>query len=292
MKKANLISLTIMFLITGCTAVFVSAQSDPLRLPATVERVKSPPVLTQSGQSQTNDERATSDGKDTFWLRSGKNISLPLTPGATLQTVLTTPLSTKGMRADVEMYRQLLVKTSVITEYGSQLIPKEAMIETRITGHSAKMIDSAALLIEPQRVFVEIAGYLPVGIAPDGETIYLKPGKWELTVHATFRSLQSPDGQVSMYSKSDSESIIKGKKFGKEPRLNQSSGEYFDGLLYLNPYGSIAYGLTKVGKLLGFILRRPNIVLPQLTEVFFQIERIDATYLMPAVPKLAPRLLR
>ena len=75
----------------------------------------------------------------------------------------------------------------------------------------------------------------------NGETIYLKPGKWQLRIHATFRSIQSPDGLVSMYVKPDSESgQIVGKKFGKEPKLNPSNGEYFDGLLYLNPYGSVA----------------------------------------------------
>lgn len=96
----------------------------------------------------------------------------------------------------------------------------------------------------------------------------------------------------SLSSSSDLESgKIIGKKFGQDAKINHSTGEYFDGLLYLNGYGSLAYGLTKIGKLFGFILRRPNIVLPIQTEVFFQIERIEATYLMPPVPRVAPRLI-
>lgn len=290
MKKLIVLITVIILVIAGATNL--SAQTNRVYVPTTqpTPTRQQVPVLQQTERSIKTDERATSDGKDTFWLRSGKNISLPLTDGATLQAVLTTPLSTKGMKG-TEMFRPLLVKTPVVSEYGSQIIPKESVIEMRVSGHESGSFDRATLLLEPQTVFVEIAGYFPVGIAANGETIYLKPGKWQLRIYATFRSLQSPDGQVSMYTKSDSESIIKGKKFGKEPKLNPTNGEYFDGLLYLNPYGSVAYGLTKIGKLFGFIFRRPNIVLPSQTEVFFQIERIDATYLMPPVPKVAPRLI-
>lgn len=247
------------------------------------------PVMKEKGREIVTDVRATSDGTDRFILRSGQNISLPLTDGATLHAALTVPLSTKDMK-DVEMFRSLQIRTPVISKFGSQLIPKDALVETRITGRESGKVDRATLLVEPRTVFVEINGYIPVGTTSKGETIYLKPGKWKLTLHCTFRSFQSQDGQISMYARTDSESGVVGKKWGTEPKANSSS-DNFDGLLYLNQYGALAYGFVKMGKLLGVLFHRPNIILPMQTETFFQIERLEATYLMNPSPKTLPRML-
>jgi len=245
-------------------------------------------VLQWKNPESKQDVRATSDGKDRFWLRSGQNISIPITEGSTLHAALATPLSTKDMKG-VQMFRQLTMRSTVFSKYGSPLIPGETPIETRITGHEAGVFGRATLVIEPQTVFVEITDYFPVGASSTGEVIYLKPGKWRLRIYASFRSFQSPDGLVSQYAQRDSESLITGKKFGKEPTLNSSTGEYLDGLLYLNQYGVMAYGIIKIGRAFGFLFRRPNIVLPIQTEVFFQIDRIEATYLMNPSPKGLPR---
>jgi hypothetical protein len=237
-----------------------------------------PPRLIQGPESATYDEQFTADG-EIFYFRSGKNIILPTIRGTALKLGLDSSLATDGMTG-VEMSRNLPLRSPILSPYGQLYSDRDKLIVTRITGHKAGTLKKAVLVVEPKILQITVENYIQIG-EKNGRRIFLKPGKWRLEITSTIRAIENAEGK-SWYAKSAEKNEVVGPNFGFNKK--QSYDDRFDGLLYLNPYGAIAYGFTKVGSLLGFLFKRPNIRLPASSELHFNIEQIEATYISDLIP--------
>jgi hypothetical protein len=184
----------------------------------------------------------------------------------------------------IEMYRLLPLKSPIHTGSNQVIAQANMYVETRISGHKAGFKDRAVLVVEPQSIQMNVPAetYIEIG-EENGRRVFLAPGKWTLKLHCSIVAIEHPDGR-SWYAKREHEGIVKGPKFGFE-RKSFSGEDQYSGLLYLNPYGAIAYGFSQVRGLVGFVFKRPNIKLPERTELHYRIERIEATYISRPLPK-------
>lgn len=238
------------------------------------------PALVRADSERYRDQLAIADGEE-IYLRTGTGIELPKTDGAPLVLRLDSPLNTSGMKG-VPMSRNIPLRSPILTRYAQVIAPKDILVETNIVGEGARFKDRAELVIQPQMVMVDIDSYVLVG-EKDGRRVFLKPGKWAIKLHCNILSVENPDGH-SWYAKSDHEGLIKGGRFGFSGK-GPSVEEHFSGLIYLNPYGPVLYGVSQVKGLFGFVFKRPNIKLPERTEINYRIERMEATYLSAPMPK-------
>lgn len=270
--------IVIIFLIS--TFVTVPAQSSREQRAGVPVNEVLPPTLQTAPLQRYTDELYVW-GTQKVFLRSGQNIQIPLSDSPSLQMGLEAPLSTKGM-SNTTINRLLTMRVDILTKYGDKLAVKDAMVETRITGQSAGFKRRALLMIEPRTIQFKSITPILVGIAADGKPIYLKPGVWLLRLHCTIQSIEAEN--MHWYPSDDTESVtVKGKRFGSSSAQNSYSDPYQD-LQYINPLGPFLYSMTKIGKFVALLIRRPNIDLPASTQLFFRIDRIEATYLAPIPP--------
>lgn len=244
------------------------------------------PVLSHNQISRSTDEVGNSDGEH-YYLRSGNSVTLPLNEITGMRVALEGGISSKGMTGLV-MYRQLSVVSPVRGLYNAEYIQKGSLIETKVVGRGAGTFKTAELEIQPREITVEVSTFMQIGVK-DNMRVFLKPGTWQLKLHTLIRSMQYPDGD-SWNAKHQVEPLIKGKKFGNEKDVNQV-GRYDDrveGFSYLPGVGPLAYSLVKIGGFWKLLFKRPNVVLPSATELFFHITRIEASYLGGPVPKGSP----
>ncbi len=218
-------------------------------------------------------------GSENVYLRTGKDIHVPLTDSPSLEAGLNSPLSTKGMTG-ATLNRGLIMRSDILTRYGDKLAVKDAVVEARISGHKSGFKNRAALVVEPRTVELRLTSPVQISTAENGDRIFLKPGTWLLRLHCTIQSVEAEN--MHWYPSNDNESlVIKGKKFGAGTSGQNAFADPYVDLQYINPFGAFAYSMTKIGKLAGLLFRRPNIDLPPSTQLFFRIDRIEATYLAP-----------
>lgn len=238
------------------------------------------PRLLQARKPTYTDQRGFADDEE-IYVRSGSNVPLPIATGATLVLRLDSSLSTSGMNG-IEMSRDIPLRTSVLSSYAQVIAPKDILVETRIVGKGAGFKDRAELTIEPKTLLVEIDSFVLAG-EQDGRRVFLKPGKWAIRLHCSILAIENPEGR-SWYAKYENEGRIKAPKIGFDPS-SSSTDDHASGLLYLPSYGPIIYGLTQIKGLIGFVFKRPNIKLPERTEIYFRIDKMEATYLSAPIPK-------
>jgi hypothetical protein len=285
MTKFILLIALIFYVVTPALAQ--SSYPVPTRTPVrtlqplTQRNEEKRPRLNQAVRSTFTDQSAITEGGEYIYVRSGSSVPLPLTNGASLALRLESSLNTSGMNG-VEMSRDIPLRQPILTSYAQVIAPKDILVETRIVGRGAGFKNRAELVIEPQTLFVDIDSYLLAGES-GGRRVFLKPGKWAIRLYCSILSIENPNGR-SWYAKSGNEDGIQGGRFGFSSN-SQSTDDHYSGLLYLNPYGPIAYGITQIKGLIGFIFKRPNIRLPERTEINYRIDRMEATYLSPPIPK-------
>ena len=191
--------------------------------------------------------------------------------------------------AGVEMTRDLPLRSPIQTRYGQLYSVKDVLVTTNISGYASGFKKQAMLVVEPKQLQIDVDSYIQIG-EKDGYRIFLKPGKWALKLHCSIQAIENPEGR-SWYAKRASESVVKGEKFGREHKP-PSADDPYSGLLYINPYGTVLYGISQVKGLFGFVFHRPNITLPATTELHFRIEQVEATYLSRPVPKGPARIVQ
>ena len=178
------------------------------------------------------------------------------------------------------------MRADILTRYGDKLAVKDYLVETRITGHKSGFKSRAVLMIEPRIIQFKSTTPVLIGATPQGTPLFLKPGVWSLQLHCTIQAIEAEN--MHWYASDDKESIVvKGKRFGSSDSSSNFADPYYD-LQYVSPFGPLAYSMSKLGKFVGLLLRRPNIELPATTQIFFRIDRIEATYLAPLQPADGP----
>lgn len=277
------------FLILIAASIFVVSTTlaqSPRTLPQSQPSIgRQRPQLQQATPGNYKDELAKADDRY-FYYRSGFGISLPQTEGSPLLLGLDSSLSTNGM-VGVVLHRNLPVRAPIQTPNVDLYSVKDALVETRIMGHESGVKNQAILIVEPYLLEVEVNSLIDIG-EKDGLRVYLKPGKWKFQLSCSLESIEVPDGG-SWKAKRNSESVIKG---GKYKFQGSSSSDHFSGLLYIQPFGTVAYGLSQLGGLVGFFFHRPDIKLPATTELHFRIESMEATYVAPPAPKGPVTIIR
>lgn len=245
-----------------------------------------PPRLKQASRPEVVDQLAVADD-EYIYLRAGTGVVLPVADDAPLVLRLDAPLSTSGMKG-VPMNRNVPLRSPVLTRYAQVIAQKDILVETSIIGNGAGFKNRAELAIMPQVMYVDINGYVQVG-ERDGHRVFLKPGKWMIKLYCHILAVENPDGR-SWYAKSNQEGGMKGGRFGFQGR-GPSMDDQFSGLLYLNPYGPVAYGFSQVKGLFMAVFKRPNIKLPERTEVHYRVSRMEATYVSGPMPKGPARIV-
>jgi hypothetical protein len=276
--------LPIIILVACASATCGLGQSASKNDNAPLTEIKTPARLRTRTAPTHEDEVFTSGDGDSYVLRSGSNIRLPLTEGAPAHFGLDSALSTRGLSEGRYLYRNLPLRGPIEGAYGPLYPAREIQVETRISGHSSGMIKRAGLLIEPQTFLVEVTENDFIQIAmKDGQPVYLKPGKWFFHLHCSLESIES-DG-YSWTAPTDSESFVKGSKFqssAKPPISEEQAGI----LLFVQP---MFYVVARASNELIMLFHRPNITLPATTDLHFRVNEIDATYMGPASPKIPGR---
>lgn len=224
-------------------------------------------------------------GSETVYFRTGNNIPIPLSDSPSMQLGLDTALSTRGMK-DATINRGFVMRLDILTKYGDRLATKDSIVETRVSGHASGFKDRALLIIEPRTVELKVLMPIQVGTGKNGERVFLKPGTWLLRFHCTIQSLESEN--FHWYARDDSESLmVQGRTFGTSGSNYATADPYAD-LQYINPYGALAYSFSRVGKLALLLFHRPNIDLPVNTQIFFRMDRVEATFLTEPLPSDTP----
>lgn len=253
---------------------------------------KEQPTLINEGGLNFRDDAATSEN-EMFYLRSGKSVDFPVDENAILRGALDANYSTKGNKG-YEVFRSLILVTPVRNPFGGQYIGKDSLIDTCLIGDDAGVKDIASLRVEPRTTQIEIkeTDYLQIGVK-NGYRVFAKPGIWRLRIYTSIRSYHDPVGN-SWFAKPGSESIIYGKKFGFEKKISEYSklDEGSEVLPLIPKVGLIGYVLYKAGKVFKLFLHRPNIVIPASTEFFFDIERIEGTFISAPPPKGPPTVVK
>jgi len=279
------------FLITAVllfmTPTVIAQVGSPARQSPIPEQSSTPrnpdeirPRLTRTSKPNYTDQLAVAEDEE-IYVRSGSNVSLPLSIGTPLVLRLETGLSTKGMNG-VPMTREIPLRAPILTRYAQIIAPKDILVETQIAGRGAGFKARAELTIEPKTVLIEIDSYVLVGEV-DGRRVFLKPGKWAIVLHCSILAIENPDGR-SWYARNENEGRVKAGLFGFG-NSSSSTDDHASGLLYLPPYGPVVYGITQIKGLIGFFFKRPNIRLPERTEIYFRIDKMEANYLSPPIPK-------
>lgn len=300
MKKFVLMAMVILF--SAAAAAAQSPYPTPVRArvltprptpPRIITQQSAPPVqrewpprLKQPVRPEVIDQLATADDEH-IYLRSGTGVVLPVAEGTPLVLRFDSPLNTSGMKG-VPMSRNIPLRSSVLTTYAQVVAQKDILVETSIVGNGAGFKDRAELAITPQVMYVDINGYVQVG-EKDGRRVFLKPGKWMIRLYCHILAVENPDGR-SWYAKSSQEGGMKAGRFGFQGR-SPSMDDQFSGLLYLNPYGPVAYGFSQVKGLFMAVFKRPNIKLPERTEVHYRVSRMEATYVSGPMPKGPARII-
>jgi hypothetical protein len=278
-----LIIAVLLFMSPGVIAqVGTPARQSPTPLksstPRNLDELR--PRLTQTSKASYTDQLAVAEDEE-IYIRSGSNVPLPLSIGTPLVLRLESSLSTNGMNG-VQMTREIPLRGPILTKYAQIIAPKDILVATQIVGRGAGFKDRAELMIEPKTVFIEIDSYVLVDES-NGRRVFLKPGKWSIVLHCSILAIENPDGR-SWYARNENEGRVKGGRLGFG-NGSPNADDHASGLLYLPPYGPVIYGFTQIKGLIGFFFKRPNIKLPERTEIHFRIDRMEANYLSAPIPK-------
>ena len=279
-----LITFVLLFLTPGVFAQTDTQAPKDSPTPVEVRGLRHPdemrPRLTRAAKPSYTDHLAVAEDED-IYIRSGSNVPVPLSAGTPLVLRFESSLSTSGMNG-VPMIREIPLKASILTKYAQIIAPKDIVVETRISGRGSGFKSRAELTIEPKTVLVEIDSYVLVG-ETDGRRVFLKPGKWAIVVHCSILAIENPNGG-SWYARTENEGRIKAGIFGFG-NSSSTTDDHASGLLYLPPYGPVLYGVSQIKGLIKFVFKRPNIKLPERTEIHFRIDKMEATYLSAPIPK-------
>jgi hypothetical protein len=264
-----------------CAVIDIAAQSEDSSV---MSRPRRTPQLQVAEETVIIDQPARADGQSFIW-RSGKNISLPLTPGAVLRVGLDASLTTKKMD-EQSVGRTLQLRAPIENPNQGKYADRDFLVESIISGHQSGFKQRSLLKIEPKQMLVEVRStdYIVIGRI-NNEYIVLKPGKWRFDLTCSLKQVVTPDGETWSLA-GDSEAVgIKGNTFGTENR-SQGGEDLYGGFSYFNPAGPIIYGVAQLRNLGRVLIHRPNITLPAGTDLYFRIEQLRATYIGPSTPKV------
>lgn len=263
-----------------CAVIDIAAQAEDA-----TSRPRRMPQLHIAEDSVIIDQPARADGQRLIW-RSGKNISLPLTPEAVLRVGLDASLTTKKLNEGQTVGRTLQLRAPIENPNQGKYADRDFLVESKISGRHSGFKQRALLMIEPQQILVEIRStdYIVIGRVKN-EYIVLKPGRWRFDLTCSLKQVVTPDGETWSLAGGSEAVGIKGDRFGTE---NRSLGgeDLYGGFSYFNPAGPIIYGVAQLRNLGRVLIHRPNITLPAGTDIYFRIEHLRATYIGPSTPKV------
>lgn len=290
LQRINLTLLTIMFtmalvLLAPPTAKCQTAArttvvaGGPRQLHPSEEKR---PRLQPAEAVKPKDELARAENQYVIY-RSGENVPVPLTPGATLRLSLDAGISTGRMKEGVIVTRLLTVRAPLQTPYKGIYADKDYLVETEFSGQHSGFKDRAILMIAPKQFQVEVGpgDYLIVGKLND-TYVALKPGKWRFDLQCSLRQVVTPDGETWTARDNSETNGMHGQRFGRE-RKEPGYDDMYNGLPYF-PHGELAFGISQLKGLWKFLVHRPNIVLSTTTDLYFYVDRMTATYIGPPAP--------
>lgn len=266
----------------GSRLAVPSAQAQSRQEDGSAQTNEVRPHLRNGETAKTRDEFARADEGYVIF-RSGEKISLPLTPGAPLRLALDAGISTSRMNEGVTITRLLPIRTAFETPYQGIYAEKDYLVETQFSGRHSGFKNRSILMINPKQFQVEVGptDYLVVGKLDDFY-IVLKPGKWRFDLECSLKQVVTPEGETWTARNNQESNEIRGQRFGREAKV-QNGEDLYSGLAYF-PRGELAYGISQLKGLWRFLVHRPNLVLPTMTDLYFQVDRMTATYLGPSVP--------
>jgi len=277
-----MLRLSIIISLVFCAVIDIAAQSDDSTLTTRPRRL---PQLQVVEESLIIDQPARADGQRFIW-RSGKNISLPLTPGAVLRVGLDASLTTKKLDEGQSIGRTLQLRAPIENPNQGKYADRDFLVESVISGRHSGVKQRSLLKIEPKQILVEVRStdYIVIGRV-NNEYIVLKPGRWRFDLTCSLKQVVTPEGETWSLA-GDSEAVgIKGDKFGTENR-SQGGDDLYGGLPYFTPAGPILYGVAQLRTLGRVLIHRPNMTLPVGTDLYFRIDQLRATYIGPSTPKV------
>jgi hypothetical protein len=273
--------LLISFLL--CPVLHVAAQSGDSDSTSRPRRL---PQLQFAEETVIVDQAARADGQRFTW-RSGKNIPLPLTPGAVMRVAMDASLTTKKMDEGQSVARTLQLRAPIENPNQGKYADRDFLVEAVISGHGSGFKQRALLKIEPKQMLVEVRAtdYIVIGTV-NNHYILLKPGKWRLDFVCSLKQVVTPDGETWGLAGESEATGIKGNRFGTEQSSHGGGEDLLGGVNYFNPAGPIIYGVAQLRNLGKVLVHRPNITLPAGTDLYFRIENLRGTYLGPSTPKV------
>lgn len=240
------------------------------------------PRLRERVAGNARDELAQAEDQYIIY-RSGENIRVPLTRGAPLRVSLDAGISTNKMKGGVSVTRLLTLRSPLETPYGGIYADTGFLIETEFSGRKSDFKNVSILRISPTQFQIEVGptDYIVVGVV-DGHYVALKPGRWRFDLDTSLKQVVKPDGETWTGPKDAEIEGMRGPIIGRENK-EPSYDPMYEGLRSF-PRGELAYGISELKGLFKLLLHRPNIILPQGTDLYFYVEKLTASYIGPSLP--------
>jgi len=288
MKDSILLAIAVALLLLTPSIGNAQYTTSPTGVPR--QTITTRPRLRSEPAAKIKDEIARA-GDQYVIFRSGENIALPLTHGAMLKLVLDSHLRTDKLKEDVTFIRVLEVRAPLQSPLNTLYADKGTLVETIFSGRSAGFKKRAVLMIIPIQFLIE-AGPTDYKVIDrlNNSYVVLKPGKWRIELRCSLTQIVSPDGEMWTASAQSESDRIVGEWWGNDGK-EQFYPDPFSPLSTI-PRIDVFYPFIELKGLFKRLIKRPNIVLPSESDIYFHVNRMTGTYLGPSIPTEPATIVR